>query len=88
MGKKLNYLPMMNKTCHQNNRFVRMKKEENVEESLSYEQMKARLDELERLVRRLHGSRGRYHTQMAYCDLAEFMGLLCHRPENEKQKDS
>ena len=58
-----------------------------MEENLSYEQMKARLDELERLVKRFHGSRGRYHTQMSYCDLMEFMGLPCYRPENEK-KDS
>lgn len=52
-----------------------------MEENLSYEQMKARLEELERLVKQLHAARGRYHTQIAYCELMEFMGLPCRRPE-------
>ena len=58
-----------------------------MEENLSYEQMKARLEELERLVKQFHGARGRYHTQIAYCELMEFMGLPCYRPEKGKQKD-
>ncbi len=58
-----------------------------MEENLSYEQMKARLKELERLVKQFHGARGRYHTQIAYCELMEFMGFPCFRPEKGKQKD-
>ena len=58
-----------------------------MEENLSYEQMKARMEELERLVKQFHGSRGRYDTQIAYCELMEFMGLPCYRPEKGKQKD-
>ena len=49
--------------------------------------LNGRIEELERLVKQFHGARGRYHTQMAYCDLMESMGLPCHRSENEK-KDS
>lgn len=58
-----------------------------MEENLSYEQMKARLDELERLVKRFHGSRGIENIKNAYCDLMDFLELSCHRSENEK-KDS
>ena len=58
-----------------------------MEENLSYEQMKARLEELERLVKQFHGARGRYHTQIAYCELMEFMGLPCYRPEEGRRKD-
>ena len=49
--------------------------------------LKDRLKELERLVKQFHWARGRYHTQIAYCELMEFMGLPCHRPEKGKQKD-
>ena len=58
-----------------------------MEENLSYEQMKARMEELERLVKQFHAARGRYHTQIAYCELMEFMGLPCHRPEEGRRKD-
>ena len=58
-----------------------------MEENLSYEQMKARLEELERLVKQFHGARGRYRTQIAYCELMEFMVLPCYRPEEGRRKD-
>ena len=56
-------------------------------EDIGIPMLKGRLKELERLVKQFHGARGRYHTQIAYCELMEFMGLPCHRPEKGKQKD-
>lgn len=43
--------------------------------------------ERDEAVRKLHAARGRYHTQLALCDLMELHGLPCERPvKKEKVK--
>lgn len=38
-------------------------------------------------VKKLHDAKGRYHTQLAICDLFELHGLPCERPvKKEKVK--
>ena len=34
-------------------------------------------------VKRLHAAKGRYHTQLAICDLFDLVGLKNERPRNE-----
>ena len=56
-------------------------------EEIGIPMLKSRLEELERLVKQFHGTRGRYHKQIAYCELMGFMGLPCCRPGKGRQKD-
>lgn len=37
--------------------------------------------EREKAVKKLHAAKGRYHTQLATCDLFELHGLPCERPK-------
>ena len=41
----------------------------------------ARITELESLVRKVHTAKGRYHTQIAMCDLYDSVGLINERPK-------
>ena len=45
-------------------------------ENLSYEQMKARLEKLERLVKQFHESRGSKNIGIAYYKMIEFAGVF------------
>jgi hypothetical protein len=40
-----------------------------------------RIEKLEAAVSKLHKSKGRYHTQLAACDLFELCGLTAERPK-------
>lgn len=44
------------------------------------EAAQTRIRQLCDLVRRVHKAKGRYHTQLAICDLYEAVGLLFERP--------
>ena len=40
----------------------------------------AKQSKLRDAVKRLHAAKGRYHTQLAYCDLFDMVGLKNERP--------
>jgi hypothetical protein len=46
-------------------------------------QRKHTMTELEKAVRKVHAAKGRYHTQLACCDLFDLLGLPNVRPEQE-----
>ena len=39
-------------------------------------------------VKRLHAAKGRYHTQLALCDLFDLVGLSSDRPNTQVRKSS
>lgn len=45
-----------------------------------YEAIKADYEALRKAVVKLHAARGRYHTQLAACDLYDLLGLKNERP--------
>jgi len=47
------------------------------------ESLRSRVRELCNLVRKVHKAKGRYHTQLAMCDLFDSVGLPSERPEKD-----
>lgn len=45
-----------------------------------YEAIKSDYEALHKAVTKLHAARGRYHTQLAACDLYDLLGLKNERP--------
>lgn len=45
-----------------------------------YDKLKAEHEALRKAVVKLHAARGRYHTQIAACDLYDLLGLKNERP--------
>lgn len=45
-----------------------------------YEEIKADYEALRKAVVKLHAAKGRYHTQLAACDLYDLLGLKSERP--------
>jgi len=45
-----------------------------------YEEIKSDYEALRKAVVRLHAAKGRYHTQIAACDLYDLLGLKNERP--------
>jgi hypothetical protein len=50
--------------------------------ALVMERGEERVRNLELLIKRLHKAKGRYHTQLATCDLFDAVGLPNERPKN------
>ena len=53
---------------------------ENAEQIGEIVALKEQRDELRNSVKRLHAAKGRYHTQIAACDLFDLVGLKNERP--------
>ncbi len=51
------------------------------------EAQKARVRELCDLIRKVHKAKGRYHTQLAMCDLFDGLGLSNERPDAARAKE-
>ena len=52
----------------------------NVDCTAWYEAIKADYEALRKAVAKLHAAKGRYHTQIATCDLYDLLGLKNERP--------
>ena len=58
---------------------------DSLNESDDQQQMQRRIRQLEDAVRVLHSAKGRYHTQLAICDLFDLCGLSNTRPEKSRE---
>lgn len=58
---------------------------DSLNESEDQRYMQRRVRQLEDAVKALHSAKGRYHTQLATCDLFDLCGLSNTRPERSRE---
>ena len=61
---------------------------DSLNESEDQRHMQRRILQLEDAIKALHSARGRYHTQLAACDLFDLCGLSNTRPERSREAHS
>lgn len=61
---------------------------DSLNESEDQQHMQRRVRQLEDAVKALHSAKGRYHTQLAACDLFDLCGLSNTRPERSREANS
>ena len=60
---------------------------DSLEESENQQNMRRRIRQLEDAIKALHSAKGRYHTQLATCDLFDLCGLSNTRPEKSRDQN-